>query len=451
MPAAKADGQYNEYIIAEYNALRTEINTLSKLRKQYILYNLAILGAILAFREKAEDFLQPGLFVFPIISGFFAYAWGHCHFRMGEIGRYIRDEIEVHSEGFAWETVFRHRSSPSVFRKNEDFAVGVFVGSQILVLLYLVWQLVAELIAHFPYFQNMTWAIFGIKVLFVLAGVFAAFFSNKAIHQRNNAESTGWWFSFATTVVFAKKEEVTQFCQGITKLCRKINNAGRPEEHIRLVEKVYMDILSLPKCPCEKSRFLDAEIPKIRAVKKRFKKKEPDMAMWWFECVRRAFKEEKNSNAVFYYPIDVSWEEGEKNTVIDAKRLRSVLQEAKHESDECLWLGGYTSDSLKDDVENQLRELLRTKYGDCITPTLRVRSEFWMITRRLFEDAVKSYKSLSYKVDDPSLWLLLFCLERNYKVKEFDLERYEQIKAPTQEDADIKYERAKVLIDKYVK
>ncbi|MBN1466886.1 hypothetical protein JXA02_14125 [candidate division KSB1 bacterium] len=43
--AMQNNSDLNQQILAEYNALRKEIDTLSQQRNQYRLYNLAVLGA----------------------------------------------------------------------------------------------------------------------------------------------------------------------------------------------------------------------------------------------------------------------------------------------------------------------------------------------------------------------------------------------------------------------
>ncbi len=52
-------------------------------------------------------------------------------------------------------------------------------------------------------------------------------------------------------------------------------------------------------------------------------------------------------------------------------------------------------------------------------------------------------------MDDPSLFILLYCLEHNIKVREFDLGFYEQIDEPKEYDLLKKQERAMALIKNF--
>jgi len=80
---------------------------------------------------------------------------------------------------------------------------------------------------------------------------------------------------------------------------------------------------------------------------------------------------------------------------------------------------------------------------------MRVRSEYWAITPKLFYEIVEYYHTIKYEVNDPSLFALLYCLRNDKKVRNFDLGKYKiEDQDPTSKPTD-KLKRASDLIDSF--
>lgn len=120
-------------ILAEYNALRGEILNRFGERHQILTFSIAILGAILTLSKDATGVV---LLAYPILSTFLAIGWSHADYRIAEIAKYIRDEIEPQVPGIQWErTLSEKRRTKSIkrhFRPAELSAAGIFVGTEIL-------------------------------------------------------------------------------------------------------------------------------------------------------------------------------------------------------------------------------------------------------------------------------------------------------------------------------
>lgn len=118
----------------EYESLRAEINSLLNLRHQMLTISITLFGLLLAFGTK-EKLIGTVIFsIFPVINVFFVIGWTHYDFRIGEIGKYIRLEIEPFLPPMNWETnVHRHSKLPiEHFRGQEKTARGIFLGGNVL-------------------------------------------------------------------------------------------------------------------------------------------------------------------------------------------------------------------------------------------------------------------------------------------------------------------------------
>jgi len=128
-------GDYEAETMAEYSALRAEIIHRMTMRHQIVAFSVAVLGAVLAFEAPANTLLA-----YPILGLFLALGWAHNDFRIGEIGEYIRTQIETKLPGLHWETHFSDLKKNRIpvrylLRATILSAGGIIMGTQLLALL----------------------------------------------------------------------------------------------------------------------------------------------------------------------------------------------------------------------------------------------------------------------------------------------------------------------------
>ncbi len=90
------------YLLAEFTALRDEIQSRSIAQKQLISLTFIISGTLLTFgmtHNKIELF-----FLIPIFIFFLASGWGNHDDAIKSLGSYIREEIEPYAQGLEWES-----------------------------------------------------------------------------------------------------------------------------------------------------------------------------------------------------------------------------------------------------------------------------------------------------------------------------------------------------------
>jgi len=151
---------YQTQLLAEYNALRSEAIHRMGVRHQIVAFSVVVLGAVLAFNAQPNT-----LVAYPILGLFLALGWAHNDFRIGEIGEYVRTNIENKLPGLNWEKHFfnikkKERPFRYVLRATILSAGGIIVGTQILALVV-------------PFFQqtaprpNLLWVpIDGVAIVF---------------------------------------------------------------------------------------------------------------------------------------------------------------------------------------------------------------------------------------------------------------------------------------------
>jgi len=121
------DGVRTE-LLAEYASLREEILKRIGFRQQLntILLSaaVALLGALAVFGHVAIAFILPVLVVFMSLS------WVHNDFRIGQLGKHIREKIETKLAGVRWETAIQGmRDRPNggwPWRRTVVSQAGVF-------------------------------------------------------------------------------------------------------------------------------------------------------------------------------------------------------------------------------------------------------------------------------------------------------------------------------------
>jgi len=358
MDNAQCKTEYiNEQLLAEYAALRKEIDTLSKSRHQLIIFNLTILGGILALSSKNISIFA--MFAYPWMSFIFAVGWSNYHFRMGEIGRYIKDNLETKAEGLNWESSFR-RNAPRSWRMTERFALGVFCGSPFIVMIFMI----LDYIDFIPNpslpktendFASITISILVCLIFFVVP----CYLSYKNIGRRRRSEFINRWVSIATPIRNAKEGSSKDYINRIIQLTKDVNEFDDPQIKESVIRSTNVTIVSNTKYSVKNISTLHISFYKMSDSKK---EKIP-MAKWWYKSINNAFmqdsfiewfKKKTFLKAVLYYPVDVCWERSHDNTVSEPKRVRDFIKAILAEDGECLWLGTYTSKKYKDAIEDQV-------------------------------------------------------------------------------------------------
>ena len=168
IPESQLDG-----LLAEYNALRSEILKRIELRNSIMFGTLTFAGVLLGF-----GLTTPSLaLIYAIISMFLAAAWVQSDVIISNIGHYIREKLETPQTGLRWETQRQKERAVSgkknAFRPSAVFSTGgVFLAT----------QAVAVLIAfsNFKEFALLEWVLSAVAVgCFFLTFYFFQFASRK--------------------------------------------------------------------------------------------------------------------------------------------------------------------------------------------------------------------------------------------------------------------------------
>lgn len=118
-------------ILAEYAALRSELLQRIDMRQQMLTFTLVGAGTLLTIGLQSAAILL----VYPILAMFLALVWVQHDTRIGEIGEYIRVEIETRIEGIKWDTNLHQRYNGQSLRLVEIYAYGLFVVIPVLTVL----------------------------------------------------------------------------------------------------------------------------------------------------------------------------------------------------------------------------------------------------------------------------------------------------------------------------
>lgn len=124
----------NQFVIAEYNALRAEIIKRSEIRYQIISLTLIIAGTILTIGlpSTAPSYV---LFVFPIIGCFLTGIWAHNVAVPRRISTYIKENIERQFKETGWETVIQEDWYSFSMLTSIISSSGIFLGLEFITLI----------------------------------------------------------------------------------------------------------------------------------------------------------------------------------------------------------------------------------------------------------------------------------------------------------------------------
>lgn len=172
-PGAKISESQLDGLLAEYNALRSEILKRIELRNSIMFGTLTFAGVLLGF-----GLTTPSLaLIYAIISMFLAAAWVQSDVIISNIGHYIREKLETPQTGLRWETQ-RQKERAVSGKKNAFRPSAVFSTGGV----FLVTQAVAVLIAfsNFRGFALLEWVLSAVAVgCFFLTFYFFQFASRK--------------------------------------------------------------------------------------------------------------------------------------------------------------------------------------------------------------------------------------------------------------------------------
>lgn len=234
-------------MLAEYSGLRNEIVTLQKERLQIVLITLALLGAILSFATKNDDPDILALLTYPIICSFFAFGWSHIHFRIGEIGNYIKDNIEKNLKGLNWENCISDNSK-YFFRGQEPFAKGVFIGTQIITILLAIFSILPEYsLANGSITKTPNHANTGISIIYPILlffDILSITITWRVITKRRKNLKRLYQVNIATPIVWENSDIIDEFVSKIYALKKSINETAQKLEIPIKIKKASIDIFS---------------------------------------------------------------------------------------------------------------------------------------------------------------------------------------------------------------
>lgn len=134
----KMDAGLRTEILQEYSVLKREVIKRTEIRNQLLALTLVAASTFLTMG--AQELVVPSvLLIYPILAAFLAAAWTHSDIRVGEIGEYIRRNIESRLEGLGWEAHLRQKSAKRESwlrrRLSEISACGIFLSTEVLAIL----------------------------------------------------------------------------------------------------------------------------------------------------------------------------------------------------------------------------------------------------------------------------------------------------------------------------
>jgi hypothetical protein len=123
-----------DQLLAEYSALRSEIDLRMQLRHNDVGAAVVLLGVMTTFAATGDG--EPlVLLAFPLLAFFLAVRYVNNDSRIHTLGLFIRENIESRLTGVWWETVWeRVRREEQDFHYTRISGLGIFVGTQLLAL-----------------------------------------------------------------------------------------------------------------------------------------------------------------------------------------------------------------------------------------------------------------------------------------------------------------------------
>lgn len=140
--AGHIDARPKAGLLEEYSALRDEINQRIGSRDQLVTFSMVTAGTVLGLAVQAK--VEPALLLaYPVWATLLAVAWAHHDIRIGQLGEYIRQEIESQLD-MGWQEYIRNeyakKENRFVKRLTEFSAAGIFLTTELLAVILAAYQ-----------------------------------------------------------------------------------------------------------------------------------------------------------------------------------------------------------------------------------------------------------------------------------------------------------------------
>ncbi|MEZ4646209.1 MAG: NUDIX hydrolase [Chloroflexota bacterium] len=170
-------------LLIQFNALRDEIISRMNMRQQILTATIAGAGffTTVAAGVAAVPII---LLLYPPLGLFLAIAWSHHDVRTGEIGEYIRRNIEPHFPALTWEQFMRdlYFGKNRISKSMAEYAsMGTFIGTEIAVMILAVVFQIPNLTPATPPHGWVYYVFFG---LFLVGDLVAMYYTYIFIRER---------------------------------------------------------------------------------------------------------------------------------------------------------------------------------------------------------------------------------------------------------------------------
>jgi 8-oxo-dGTP diphosphatase len=168
----KTSAELRTEMLQEFSALRDESVKRTEIRHQLLSFTLVAAGTFLTVG--AQEIVEPSvLLIYPLLAAFLAATWTHSDIRVGEIGEYIRNNIEPRLEGLNWEEYLhkKYAEQESWLKKrlSELSASGIFLSTELLAVI------LARYHSRWDLSQKTTKILLALDVIAIVLTVFLVF------------------------------------------------------------------------------------------------------------------------------------------------------------------------------------------------------------------------------------------------------------------------------------
>lgn len=125
-----------EFILAEFAALRAELNLRSKIRYQIVLFAIVTLGTVSAIALHSTTPEPMALFAYPVFAMLLAMLWAHNQRMSMRVSAYIAQTTQVYFDHRGWETFNAAAVGRRPWLDNVPVVGMLFVVAEITALLF---------------------------------------------------------------------------------------------------------------------------------------------------------------------------------------------------------------------------------------------------------------------------------------------------------------------------
>lgn len=152
----------------EYNSLRSEILKRIELRQQIISITLTLAGIFLGFGLSTDTVAL----IYPPLAAFLAVAWAQNDFRIRDLAKYIRENLETVPIGLRYETYVQHTRAGNKRLSAWRFVVishnGIFLLTQVMAICIELFKTTPLVITP------LEWVLLGIDGIAIIAVLIVA-------------------------------------------------------------------------------------------------------------------------------------------------------------------------------------------------------------------------------------------------------------------------------------